>query len=127
MKEPDWPALPTTARSCPIMFKRRFIIPSTVSIAVLAACFMASSAHAGLLGGGGGAWAGGAGGALNESFTPRSLDVAGQAGGQLRRDGALPRGDQVQGAAGAAAHKTGETKSAAAEHATGMKGTASGT
>lgn len=68
----------------------------TATMAVLSAGWLVStSAHAGLLGGGG-ALGGGFGG----SFTPHTLEIGGNATGQVQRDPvALPRGDRAKDAA----------------------------
>jgi len=108
------------------MSEHRHFIRGTVSMAVLAACFIASNVQAGPLGAGGSI-----GGGLNGSLAPRQLDAAGQAGAHVQRDGALPRGDRMRGTAGAAtsaaATKTGEAKDHATDKAVEAKAGATAT
>lgn len=81
------------------MVKHSTLFQSTIGVALLSTLLLSTSAHAGLLGGGGSA--GGFGGGLNGAFTPRSLNLDGQAAGHASRDGALlPSRDAVKDKAG---------------------------
>ena len=109
------------------MVKHSTLFQSTVGAALLSTLLLSTSAHAGLLGGGGSA--GGFGGGLNGAFTPRSLNLDGQVAGQSSRDGALlPSRDAVKDKAGdvvqngkdaghSGASKATETKSTVADGA----------
>ena len=61
------------------MNQQRFLACSTLSLAVLSACLIATSAHAGALGGIGGAGSVAGAGALGGASGPRSVDLSGQA------------------------------------------------
>jgi hypothetical protein len=117
MSGPDRPAL-QHHKGFSIMFTHRHLLRSTVSLAVLAACFIATSASAGPLGA-----AGAIGGGLNGGVGPRHLDAAGQAG--VHGGATLPRGDKAHetagAATGAALGKAGEAKAQASDKAVAAK------
>jgi hypothetical protein len=98
----------------PIMTPKKSV-HFTATLAVVGS-LIATSAHAGLLGGGSGGLGGGFGGGL----TPRSLDVGGNAAGHVRREPmTLPRGDKAKDAAGnATAQAKDKVNDAAAQGAT---------
>jgi hypothetical protein len=100
------------------MVKHSTLFQSTIGAALLSTLLLSTSAHAGLLGGGGAA--GGFGGGLNGAFTPRSLNLDGQAAGQASRDGALlPSRDAVKDKAGDTVHNgkdAGQSGAAKAAH-----------
>lgn len=76
------------------MIKQRFLVRTNIAIALLSALVLTQTAHAGLLGGGSGGLGGGAG--LGGGFGPRSLDIGGNAAGQISRDGGqLPRSQRA--------------------------------
>lgn len=102
------------------MFNPQTLVRSTLATALLSALVLAQPAHAGLLGTGAGV-----GGGLSGGLGARSLDVGGQAAGQVRRDGsALPRGDKAVQAVGDATQKGREAGAAAATRAAAAKSTA---
>lgn len=108
------------------MFKRNHLVRSTLTVAMLSAAVLAQSAHAGLLGGGGGL-----NGGLNGGFGPRGLDVGGSASGQgqITRNGApLPRPASVVNKAAEAGQTTDSAvrQSATATTAAGVNAAASG-
>lgn len=79
---------------------------TVLTLATLAACLAASTAHAGVLGG--------AGSTLGATVGPRSLDIGGQARAGLQRDAvALPSGDKLRETTGAATGQVGQAKDAA--------------
>lgn len=115
------------------MVKHSTLFNSTVGAALLSTLLVSTSAHAGLLGGGGAA--GGLGGGLNGAFTPRSLSLDGQAAGQASRDGGLLQsrhaakdkaGDAVQNgkdAGQSSAAKAAETQATLSDGARNQAGT----
>ena len=100
------------------MFTHRHWVRCTASLAVLAACTIATSTQAGPLGA-----AGAIGGGLSGGVAPRHLDVDGQAG--MRGGATLLRGDKARETAGAATGatlgKAGEAKAHASDKAAQAK------
>ena len=95
--------------------KRQYLVRTTVASALLSALVLTQTAHAGLLGGGGG----GLGGGLGGGFGSRSLDIGGNAAGQVSRDGtSLPRGQRALEKAGDAKATTTDKADEAKQSAT---------
>jgi hypothetical protein len=93
------------------MIKHRFNPRSALSLTALAACLMASTAYAGVLGGNAG---------LGGVAGPRSLDVSGQASAGAT----LPSGNKLRETAGSAKDKATQAKDATQEQATHAKAAA---
>lgn len=109
-----------------MLTRQTTLVRSTLAAALLSAFVLAQPAHAGLLGGGG-SLGGGLAGGLGGSFGPRSVDVGGQASGQVSRPGGmLPRGDQALQKAGETARKTDDLSQPASAQATGTAAVAAG-
>lgn len=94
--------------------KTTHLAHATFAAALLSAVLM-QPAHAGLLGGGG-ALGGGLGGGLSGNLGQRSLDVRGDAAGQVQHDVALRRAQaaQAQAAEAGQAQAAGATQAATA-------------
>lgn len=111
-----------------MMSKPIFTFRALLSLATLSACVLiaAPAAHAGLLGGG-------ATGGLGGTLSPRTLDLNGQVGANVARDGdaRLPHGEKLREAAGGAAAQAqgtlGAARGAAADKAQQTQGMLSGT
>lgn len=104
------------------MFNRQLLTRSTLSMAVLSACFIAATTHAGVFGVGGVAsgQGGSLAGGLSGGFGARHLDAAGQGSGHLSRNGAMqPRGERARDAVGAGADKAVDAKQSAVERGKG--------